>query len=184
VGRAKLIIAVAVVLALVAAIPLVRGFGRPYSPAQPIEYSHRLHAGEKKIPCSFCHDNAEGKTPHMLVPSAQKCAVCHRGIKADSPEVKKILAHADAGTEPPWKRVYGFPATANVYFTHVPHLRAKISCQTCHGEIERMDRVTRTVDQNMGWCIECHRATPDQAALVPHTQVTVNRLIDCAVCHR
>ena len=31
------------------------GSNEGYSPAQPIEFSHRLHAGESHIPCLYCH---------------------------------------------------------------------------------------------------------------------------------
>jgi Cytochrome c7 and related cytochrome c len=186
-GRAKLIVALLVALAAVAAAvyPAVsRVRGGPAAPAQPIDYSHRIHAGERKIKCEFCHENGGGKTADMLIPSAQKCALCHRAVKPESPEVQKVLRHADEETEPAWRRVYGMPASANVHFTHVPHLRAQISCQTCHGRVEEMDRVFRAVDQHMGWCLDCHARTPGQMAEVPGSGVRVNRLTDCAVCHR
>lgn len=183
-SRTKLIITLTLLLAAVIALSYATVLSKPRAPVQPIEYSHRLHVGVNKIDCTQCHENGQGKTARMLIPSAQKCAICHQAIKADSPEVQKILKHAEAGTEPPWKRVFGMPASANVHFTHVPHLRAKISCQTCHGKIEEMDRVYRAVDQTMGWCLECHRQTPNQLVRVPNTNVQVNRLTDCVVCHR
>jgi Cytochrome c7 and related cytochrome c len=186
-GRAKLVVALIVVLVAVTAAVYAAVSGvsrRPPAPLQPIDYSHRLHVGERKIKCDFCHENGQGKTAHMLIPSAQKCAICHRAVKPDSPEVEKVLRHADEQTEPAWRRVYGLPASARVHFTHVPHLRAQISCQTCHGPIQEMDRVYRAVDQHMGWCLDCHARTPGQVAEVPGTGVRVNRLTDCAVCHR
>jgi hypothetical protein len=178
-----------VVLAAAGALFYATAFSRPYAPAQPIEYSHRIHAGnsgklKQPLKCDFCHENGKGKTAHMLIPSVQKCALCHRGIAAGKPEVQKVLKHADEETEPAWKRVFGLPKSANVYFTHVPHLRAGVSCQTCHGPIEQMDRVSRAVDQTMGWCLDCHQQTPGQIVKIPNTAVEVNRLTDCAVCHR
>ncbi|MBX3280315.1 MAG: cytochrome c3 family protein [Acidobacteria bacterium] len=180
----KLVLTTVFVVAIVASILYARTRREPYAPVQPIDYSHRLHVTEKKIKCDFCHENGQGKTPYMLAPSAQKCALCHRAIKPDSPEVQKILQHAEAGTEPEWKRVTGISATGSVFFTHVPHLQAKIECSTCHGPIEEMDRVTRFVEPTMGWCLSCHEQTPNQIRKVPHTNVEVNRLTDCAVCHR
>ena len=40
-----------------------------YAPAQPISYSHKLHAGDYKIDCEYCHWNARkgkhaGSPPH------------------------------------------------------------------------------------------------------------------------
>jgi len=183
-SRAKLIIVAVIVLAAVTTLFYATVFSKPRAPVQPIEYSHKIHAGQRKIKCDFCHENGHGQTSHMLIPSVQKCALCHRAVKADSPEVQKVLKHADDGTEPAWKRVFGMPASANVYFTHVPHLRVGISCQTCHGQIQEMDRVYRAVNQSMGWCIDCHRQVSGQVVQVPHTNVQINRLTDCAVCHR
>lgn len=180
----KLIVTAIVAVVLIASIIYARTRRAPYAPEQPIFYSHRLHVTEKKVQCAFCHENGDGKTAHMLIPSAQKCALCHRAVKPDSPEVQKILKHAEAGTEPEWKRVYGLPPSSGAYFTHVPHLRAEISCQTCHGSVEQMDRVERVVEPTMGWCLRCHEQTPNQTVKIPHTKVEVNRLMDCAVCHR
>ena len=43
-----------------------------YSPEQPIDYSHRLHAGELQIDCQFCHTAAE-KSRHAGIPSSDVC---------------------------------------------------------------------------------------------------------------
>jgi hypothetical protein len=183
-GRKRLVAAAIFLLALVATIIYATTRREEYAPEQPIAYSHKTHVTGKKIECAFCHENGEGRSPHMLIPSAEKCALCHRAVKRDHPEVQKILKHAEAKTEPEWKRVHGFAAEANVFFTHVPHLRAKISCQTCHGDVGQMERVTRVFDQTMGWCLKCHEQTPNQLVAIPNTKVEVNRLMDCSVCHR
>ena len=39
-----------------------------YSPPQPIPYSHKLHAGELKIECLYCHSQAD-KGPQATIPS-------------------------------------------------------------------------------------------------------------------
>ena len=38
-----------------------------YAPRQPIDYSHRLHAGELQIDCRFCHTHAD-KSRHAGIP--------------------------------------------------------------------------------------------------------------------
>ena len=40
-----------------------------YAPVQPIDYSHRLHAGELEIDCKFCHSAAE-HSRHAGIPSS------------------------------------------------------------------------------------------------------------------
>ena len=182
-GRKRLVAAAIILLALIATIIYATTRRDEYAPEQPIAYSHLTHV-TNKIECTFCHENGEGRSPHMLIPSAEKCALCHQKTKRDHPEVQKILKHAQAKTEPEWRRVYGFAPSANVFFTHVPHLRAKIACQICHGDVGQMNRVKRVVNQTMGWCLKCHAETPNQMISVPNTKVQVNRLMDCAVCHR
>ena len=44
------------------------------------------------------------------------------------------------GIEIPWQRVYGFTREAHVRFNHAPHIRAKVECATCHGDIGAADR--------------------------------------------
>ena len=44
-----------------------------YAPEQPIDYSHRLHAGELNMDCRFCHSAAE-KSRHAGIP-AQRAAI-------------------------------------------------------------------------------------------------------------
>jgi hypothetical protein len=95
---------------------------------------------------------------------------CHQSEKADSPEVQKLAAFAERKEQPPWRRVYWLEPEANAYYTHKPHIRAGLECETCHGKIGEMHRVRRVVDQTMGWCIDCHRAR--------------NVSNDCYICHR
>lgn len=52
-----------------------------YAPEQPIDYSHRLHAGELGIECQYCHAGAE-RGRHAGIPSANVCMNCHRSVKA------------------------------------------------------------------------------------------------------
>ncbi len=52
-----------------------------YAPKQPIEYSHRLHAGELQIDCLFCHSAAE-HSRHAGIPSTDVCMKCHRFVTA------------------------------------------------------------------------------------------------------
>jgi hypothetical protein len=50
-----------------------------------------------------------------------------------------------------------------VYFNHSQHVKAgQVQCQTCHGEINKMDEVKQFADLSMGWCINCHRETKVQ----------------------
>ena len=50
--------------------------------------------------------------------------------------------HRDArpGHRPAWQRVFGYPAPSHVKFNHAPHIRAKVECATCHGNIAEQTR--------------------------------------------
>ena len=65
-----------------------------YAPIQPINFSHRVHAGSNLIPCQYCHFAAD-KGRHAGIPPTELCLNCHKKIKPDSLEVKKIQAAID-----------------------------------------------------------------------------------------
>ena len=49
---------------------------RDKGPAQPILFSHKIHAGDNQIKCETCHSYTE-VSPHPGIPSMQKCMGCH-----------------------------------------------------------------------------------------------------------
>jgi hypothetical protein len=150
-----------------------------YAPLQPVPYSHKLHAGDLGIDCKYCHFNAE-RGKHAGVPPVSVCMGCHapeKGMAAQSfPGVVKLLelANNEAGfydndqdLDPAgegvrkdggvihWNRVHKLPD--HVFFSHQWHVKAGVSCQTCHGPIETMEVVQQAENLSMGWCISCHR---------------------------
>ena len=57
------------------------GDNRGYQPVQPIAYSHRLHAGDMKISCLYCHSAAE-RSRYAGIPAVSVCMNCHRQVTA------------------------------------------------------------------------------------------------------
>jgi hypothetical protein len=55
-----------------------------------------------------------------------------------------------------WQRVYGYAKEAHVRFDHAPHIRAKVECSTCHGDIAQQTVAQRNVNMTMGFCVNCH----------------------------
>ncbi len=147
---------------------------RPWLPradvVQPIPFSHRIHAGANKIPCQYCHEYAR-RSQTSGVPPVQRCVGCHgnSGVIAAAlrPVRRPWTNHSQPSFEIQWNRVYTLPDF--VKFTHQPHIRAGVACQSCHGPVETMDRVTPVYEINMGFCLNCH------------TQRGVST--DCVVCH-
>lgn len=133
------------------------GIQQGYAPKQPIAYSHKLHAGQYKIDCNYCHTGVN-KGKSATIPSANICMNCHGVIKKESPEIQKIYAAIETNQPIEWVRVHNLPDLA--YFNHAQHVNVgNVQCQTCHGEIEKMEVVEARSSLTMGWCIDCHRRT-------------------------
>jgi hypothetical protein len=180
-----------------------------YEPVQPLAYSHRLHAGDMAIPCLYCHSSAERSSfagipspsicmnCHQLV-TAGKVAVDEEAAAAEleerpakrivAPELAKLyesLALDDrlapkpdqAPTPIAWVRVHALADF--VRFDHSPHVIAGVSCQTCHGPVETMERVRQVESLSMGWCVSCHREVSETGV----EGKAVHASTDCTTCH-
>lgn len=154
-----------------------QGSRQGYEPAQPIAYSHALHAGERQIDCQYCHFGAE-TSRHAGVPPASVCMNCHNQVRKDSPEVQKIAQAVDSGKPIEWVKVHRLADF--VYFNHSRHVTAGVTCQTCHGPVETMVRVRQVETMSMGWCLNCHR---NPSAQVPGGEA-LSPPSDCAACHQ
>tara|TARA_R110002073_G_scaffold108336_5_gene243492 strand:- start:67235 stop:68512 length:1278 start_codon:yes stop_codon:yes gene_type:complete len=157
------------------------GVDQGYQPVQPIAFSHKIHAGDNKIDCQYCHSSAKNSR-HSGIPSVNVCMNCHKNISevADDTklegystaqlngEIQKI--YDAAGWDPDkleytgetkpvkWIRIHNLPDFA--YFNHSQHVTvAGVKCQKCHGPVETMDEVYQFSPLTMGWCIDCHRET-------------------------
>lgn len=92
----------------------------------------------------------------------------------DGAERQKDFHYLGQSEPLPWVRVYFLPD--HVHFTHQPHIRRGFECQTCHGEVQKMDILYRAQDLKMGWCVSCHEANArDEKELA--------LLKDCLTCH-
>lgn len=131
------------------------GFNQGYAPDQPVAFSHKLHAGDLKMDCQYCHFGAD-KGRHAGVPPTELCLNCHDKVKTSSPEIKKLKNAVESGENIQWVKVNHYPDFA--YFNHAQHVNvAGFSCQECHGDVEKMEIYEQSKTLGMGWCIECHR---------------------------
>ncbi|RMA65703.1 c-type cytochrome [Ulvibacter antarcticus] len=158
------------------------GVDQGYAPVQPIHFSHKIHAGDNKVDCNYCHSSAR-KSKTSGIPSLNVCMNCHKNIseyagEADlesgytqefyTKEIKKLYdavgwdetTQAYTGNTKPvkWTRIHNLPDFA--YFNHSQHVTvAGVDCQKCHGPVEEMEIVEQFAPLTMGWCINCHRET-------------------------
>ncbi len=130
-----------------------------YAPQQPIEYSHKIHAGQLGLDCQYCHSNVS-KSKQANVPPTQTCMNCHGQIDSQKPEeIQKIRDSWNSGDAIQWVRVHNLPDYA--YFNHAIHVNVGVGCETCHGRVDKMDVVFQKEPLSMSWCLDCHR-NPEQ----------------------
>jgi len=184
------------------------GNNQGYEPTQPIAYSHRLHAGELRIECQYCHFGAE-TSRHAGIPSASICMNCHKAVTAGfdavlqerelalaeerepelivSSELRKLYDAVGLGDDlmptgeggTPIEWVRVHNLPDFVYFDHRVHVARDVACETCHGPVQSMERIRQFSDLSMGWCLECHRTNPR----TPGGPIEEHASTDCASCH-
>jgi Cytochrome c7 and related cytochrome c/Class III cytochrome C family len=155
---------------VLAAVLLTRAMALA-APRQPIAYNHQTHV-QAGVQCLFCHSSALS-ADIAGIPSVQKCMGCHATIATDNQEVQVLHSYWEQGKPIAWVRVNQQPDF--VYFSHQAHLLSGINCETCHGDVGRMEVARPAVNMDMGWCLDCHWKQP---------QDKVARLADCLACHK
>jgi hypothetical protein len=139
-------------------------------PAQPIQFSHKHHAGLYGIDCLYCHSGTD-RSPAAGVPSVATCMGCHAQFPPSYDElegIRTLKQHWQEQRPVEWAQVHRLPEY--VQFRHNRHVAAGVACQDCHGPVETLDKLYMTKDTKwwpwllptqkleMGWCIQCHRA--------------------------
>ncbi|QMU63479.1 MAG: c-type cytochrome [Flavobacteriaceae bacterium] len=161
------------------------GVDQEYQPIQPIAFSHKIHAGDNKIDCQYCHSSAK-HSKNSGIPSGNICMNCHKNISEVAEDTKMefdgiILGKKEldkeiqklynaVGWDPEnlvytgetkpikWVRVHNLPDFS--YFNHAQHVTVGgLECQQCHGPVEKMDELYQYAPLTMGWCIDCHKET-------------------------
>ena len=173
---------------------------------QPIKFSHKVHAGNNKIDCQYCHIYARRSFVSGIPPVAI-CAGCHKFVGTQLDEVKKVMGYWEKQEPIPWVKIHDIPDF--VRYPHYKHINAKhekypngIACQDCHGPIQEMD-VVKKFNPNfglMGWCLSCHLTIPGTEELKRAVAATTDPLkiknsdhpngnyrrpllTDCLTCH-
>ena len=152
---------------------VVIGYNKGYEPDQPIPFSHKLHAGQFKMDCKYCHSGVE-VSRHASIPSLNVCMNCHLVVKTDSPWIQKLTEAYNSGKSVAWQKVHLLPD--HVKFNHAPHIKAfkelgNQACTKCHGEVAEMEKVKQVSSLSMGFCVNCHREPEKTAPL------------NCSTCH-
>src|SRR5438034_9402463 len=73
--------ALAASLVTLAAAWRLPGDNQGYEPVQPIAFSHKVHAGDLRMSCLYCHGGAEASR-YAGIPSMNICMNCHMAVTA------------------------------------------------------------------------------------------------------
>ncbi|HEY0833648.1 MAG TPA: cytochrome c3 family protein [Azospirillum sp.] len=176
-------IAFAVALAVAAGFILVRsdlawGVGKPV--AQPVPFSHAVHAGELGMDCRYCHDAVETEAV-AGIPPVGTCMGCHSRVWTAAPAQAPLHASLAAGEPLAWNRVHRLPG--HVRFHHGIHVARGVECATCHGLVETMAQTRKVESMSMSWGLDCHRAPEPYLDTRPQERSRTARLDDCSLCH-
>ena len=165
---------------------------------QPVPFSHDHHVSGLGIDCRFCHASVE-TSAFAGMPTTETCMGCHSQVWNKSPLLAPVRDSFQANQPLAWTRVYDVPDY--VYFNHSIHVAKGIGCESCHGRVDRMPLMRRSVTLHMEWCLDCHRhperevrphdevfafgREPAQhASLVRDNHIATDQLTDCVICHR
>lgn len=158
-----------------------------YEPAQPIDFSHRLHAGTLQIDCMYCHSGVD-RGAHALVPPVSTCMNCHTEVQPKDgqgnvrPEIAKLLEYWERSEPIRWNKVHDLADFA--YFDHSRHIVTGVACEECHGPVEKMEHIRRVHGMKMSWCLDCHKQAPSEAGSAMSPERSTRAPINCTVCHR
>lgn len=165
-----------------------------YAPPQPIDFNHKVHAGTLKIDCLYCHTNAD-KGAAATIPPVSTCMKCHTEVRPKDAKgevkegIKVLLDHWERKEPIRWNKVTDLADF--VYFDHSRHVNSGVTCQECHGPVEKMVHMRREFGMKMSWCLECHKQEPDKKGKAQastdgsvHSLPNTRAPIQCSTCHR
>ena len=178
-------------------------FREQTGPGENLPFSHEHHVGGLGIDCRYCHAGLE-VSPVASVPPTQVCITCHSQMWIHAPMLEPVRQSWADLIPIAWTRVHDLPDY--VYFDHSIHVAKGVGCSTCHGNVAEMPLMTRVVNLQIRWCLDCHSAPEkhlrpieeiyntswqepeDQLArgkvLLEKYHVQKEQLTNCSVCHR
>jgi len=146
-----------------------------YMPTQPglAGFSHQIHAGKLGMDCRYCHTKVESSY-EANIPNVATCYGCHAESRlallvqpSESHKARtefiRTAYKSDQSIE--WRRVHKLPDYVH-NFPHQAHVRAGVSCYSCHGQVTALPEVYQAQPLSMSWCLDCHHE-PDKSLVAP-----------------
>ena len=135
----------------------------------PLVFSHAKHLA-RGATCTNCHTDAQRSRSAVdnLIPTEAACRACHpidrnQPDKQATPIAACAACHLGFAKDQPVQRVYLTPSPLK--FDHSAH--GKQTCESCHGDMTKVDLATTRQLPTMSSCFGCHRQDTG----------------DCTVCH-
>jgi hypothetical protein len=142
----------------------------PFSPVVyppqrlPLIFSHAKHLA-RGTTCTQCHPAATTSRSAVdnLIPTEAACRACHAidrndPTKTATPAAACTACHPGFTPSQPVDRIYVMPAP--IKFDHAAH--AKQTCESCHGDLRKVDLATTRQLPTMASCLTCHTSGSEQ----------------------
>src|SRR6201982_4025969 len=121
---------------------------------QPVQFSHKHHAGDDGIDCRYCHTSVETSAT-AGIPATKTCMSCHSVLFNNVGYLEPIRESYRTDTSIQWVKVHDLPDY--VYFNHSIHVNKGVGCSTCHGHVDQMPIAYQASTLQMEGCLVCHR---------------------------
>jgi len=121
---------------------------------QPVQFSHKHHAGDDGIDCRYCHTSVETSAT-AGIPPTKTCMNCHSVLFNNAGYLEPVRESYRTDQSIPWVKVHRLGEFA--YFNHSIHISKGVGCSTCHGPVNQMPLMFQANTLLMEWCIDCHR---------------------------
>ena len=150
-------------------------------PLQPIQFSHKHHAGQFQIDCQYCHSGTD-RSPAAGVPSVELCMGCHAQFPASYDElegIRTLKEHWEEKQPIEWVQIHRAPRVRAVpaprprarglRLPDLPRRRRDLRQAVAGADTMWWPWLLPAAKLEMGWCIDCHRQN--------------NATQDCYACH-
>jgi len=137
-----------------------------------------------------CHSaaNSDGTVATSAIPTRSEKPL---GVRESQASGNSIL----------WEKIHDLPDYA--HFDHSAHINRGVGCVSCHGRVDKMDRVYQADPLSMSWCLDCHRKPeqhlrpldritdmtwkaddPEKLGALLKEQLNIDSSTNCSTCHR